>query len=377
MAGKRDPYEVLGVRKEASDEEIKKAYWDLAKQLHPDRNPGDAEAAEKFKEINDANDILGDSEKRARFDRYGYAGLQMGNGMAGDDAGQSIVDMMADFANAFFGGNGQRGARHGSDLQVEVKLKLEEAARGVKKSISIPREEFCPECKGSRAKKGTQPRRCNTCNGQGVRVIRQGFFSFQQTCPSCHGAGETISDPCPNCRGRGRLEFIKDLEINIPPGVDTGTQIRYPGEGEVGERGAERGDLYVVVRVKPHVIFQREGQHLICRVPVTYSQAALGGEIEVPTLDGMIRHTLRKGIQSHDTVRIAGLGIRNRRGGHPGDLIVQVVIETPSHLTKRQEELLRELAEIEKSNVSPERKSFLDKVKEFFKGEKKEEEKGK
>jgi molecular chaperone DnaJ len=373
MAGKKDPYEILGVAKDASDDDIKKAYRKLALECHPDRNPGDDEAAEKFKAVNEANDILSDADKRARFDRYGYDGLQMGNGMPQDGGGQTIIDMMADFANAFFGGNGPRGPRGGNDLQMEMVLSLEEAARGTKRTLTIPRDEFCPECKGSRAKKGTSPQRCRACNGQGVRVLRQGLFAFQQTCGSCGGTGETISDPCPNCRGRGRMEMRKNLEVSIPPGVDNGNQIRLQGEGEVGERGAQRGDLFVVIRVKQHPIFHREGQHLVCRVPVTFSQAALGGEIDVPTLDGMIKHTLRRGIQSHDTVRLQGLGIRNRRGGSPGDLVVQVVVETPSDLTKRQEELLRELAEIDQSNVSPERKSFFEKVRGFFKGEKKEE----
>lgn len=363
MSGKRDPYEVLGVGKDANNAEINKAYRKLALEFHPDRNHGDHDAAERFKEVNDANDILSDPDTRERYDRYGFAGLQ--NGMpAQGDGPQSIIDMMNDFASAFFGGGG-RGPRGGRDLQVEINITLEEAARGAKKPLTLPREEHCGECTGSGARKGSRPATCRQCNGQGVRVLRQGFFSIQQACAACRGTGSTISDPCPACRGHGRVSTQRKLEINIPPGVDTGVQIRYQGEGEDGERGSARGDLYCVIRVKPHPIFQREGQHLICQVPVAFSQAALGAEIDVPTLDGVIKHKLKRGINSHELERIHGQGMPNRRGAR-GDLIVQVVVETPKTLTKRQEELLRELAEIEQKNVSPERKSFVEKIRDFF-----------
>ncbi|MFL5243922.1 MAG: molecular chaperone DnaJ [Gemmataceae bacterium] len=370
MASKRDYYEVLGVGKEADLEEIKRAYRKLAMQYHPDRNVGDKEAEEKFKEAAEAYDVLHDHEKRQRYDRYGHAGL---NGLGGpnfNDAG-SIFDLFGDIFGDFFGQQrgGRSGPQGGRDLQVSLEIDLIEAARGTRKSITIPREENCPDCAGQGYRKGTKPANCRRCGGQGVVLINQGFFRMQQTCSGCGGRGIIITDPCPTCHGGGRIEARRTLEIDVPPGVDTGTRIRISGEGEAGSPRAPRGDLYCLLRVREHPFFQRDGNHLVCQVPITFSQAALGGEIDVPTLDGAIKHAIKRGMQSGEVVRIAGRGMPNVRGGRTGDLLVQVVVETPRNLTKRQEELLRELAELDKSHVSAQRKSFLEKLRDFFTAE--------
>jgi molecular chaperone DnaJ len=370
MATRRDYYEILGVRREADAEEIKKAYRKLALQYHPDRNPGSQEAEEKFKEAAEAYEVLHDEDKRRRYDRYGHAGL---NGMGGtphfNDV-RSVFDLFGDIFGDFFGQQGgSRGPGRGRDLQVSLELDLLEAARGTRKSVSIPREENCTECGGDGARRGTRPTICRRCQGHGVVLVNQGFFRLQQTCTGCGGRGAIITDPCPACHGEGRVEMRRTLDIEIPPGVDNGTRVRVTGEGEAGAPHGPRGDLYCLIRVREHPLFQREGPHLICQVPITFSQAALGGPIEVPTLDGTITHTLKAGVQSGEVLRIAGKGMPGTRGGRKGDLHVQVLLETPRHLTKRQEELLRELAEIDQKHVSPQRKSFLDKLKSFFTAE--------
>jgi molecular chaperone DnaJ len=365
MASKRDYYEVLGVGKDAGDEDVKKAYRKLAMQYHPDRNVGDAEAEEKFKEASEAYDVLRDPEKRQRYDRYGHAGLQ-GAGVGFNDA-RSVFDLFGDLLGDLMGGRGGRGGpQAGRDLQQVVDIDLNEAAAGAQKTITVARDELCKECSGSGSRRGTQPAVCRKCGGQGVVIQRQGFFSVQQTCRNCGGRGLLITDPCGECRGNGRVNVRRTLEINVPPGVDTGTRIRYEGEGEAGEPGAPRGDLYCVVRVRQHSFFTRDGVHLICQVPITFSQAALGAEIEVPTLDGPVKQTLPRGIQAGELVRIAGKGMPSLRGGRRGDLVAQIIVETPRNLTKRQEELLRELAELDHSHVSPQRKSFLDKLRGLF-----------
>jgi molecular chaperone DnaJ len=369
MANKRDYYDVLGVEKEADQEEIKRAYRKLAMQHHPDRNVGDKEAEEKFKEAAEAYDVLHDREKRQRYDRYGHAGLNGLGGPSFSDAG-SIFDLFGDIFGDFFGQRGGRsGQQGGRDLQVSLEIDLIEAARGTRKSITIPREENCSDCSGQGYRKGTKPANCRRCGGQGVVLINQGFFRMQQTCSGCGGRGIIITDPCPTCHGGGRVETRRTLEIDVPPGVDTGTRIRISGEGEAGSPRAPRGDLYCLLRVREHPFFQRDGNNLVCQVPITFSQAALGGEIDVPTLDSAIKHAIKRGMQSGEVVRIAGRGMPNIRGGRTGDLLVQVVVETPRNLTKRQEELLRELAELDKSHVSAQRKSFLEKLREFFTAE--------
>ena len=369
MAGKRDYYEVLGVRKDADDETIKRAYRKLAMQFHPDRNVGDTEAEEKFKEAAEAYEILRDPDKRQRYDRYGHAGLE-GMGAPHFSDAQSVFDLFGDLFGDFFGGGGRRGhgPQGGRDLQIAIELDLAEAARGTTKSITIPREENCTECSGTGAKRGTRPATCRRCNGHGVVLQNQGFFRMQQTCRACGGRGVVITDPCATCHGNGRVVARRTLEVAIPPGVDTGTRIRHSGEGEAGDPGGPRGDLYCVLRVREHPFFQRDGVNLICQVPITFSQAALGGAIEVPTLDGAITHALKSGLQSGEVVRIPGQGMPSLRGGRKGDLLVQVVVETPRNLTKRQEELFRELAELEHKHVSAQRKSFFEKLRTLFTG---------
>jgi molecular chaperone DnaJ len=368
-ASKRDYYEVLGVRREADEEDIKRAYRKLAMQYHPDRNVGDAEAEVKFKEAAEAYDVLRDRQKRQRYDRYGHAGLE-GMDLHNFNSRQSVFDIFGDLFSDFFGGGGRHGPQAGRDLLMDVELELLEAARGARKTINVPREENCGECGGSGARRGTEPAVCRRCNGRGVVLQNQGFFRIQQTCRGCGGRGQIITDPCPGCHGNGRVTARRTIEINIPAGVDTGMRIPIHGEGEAGDPGAPRGDLYVRIQVREHAVFTRDGNHLICQVPITISQAALGGTIDVPTLDGVISWALKHGTQTGEVVRVAGKGVPDVRGRGRGDLLVQVVVETPRQLTKRQEELFRELAELDHKHVSPQRKSFFDKLRGLFGGEK-------
>ncbi|MBX7105677.1 MAG: molecular chaperone DnaJ [Gemmataceae bacterium] len=367
MSGKRCYYEVLGVEKTASVEVITKAYRSLAMKHHPDRNVGDEEAEVKFKEAAEAYEVLRDDDKRARYDRYGHAGLEGGGGPNFNSA-QDVFDLFGNFFGDMFGGGGGggRGGQGGRHIQVAVELDLVEAYRGCKKTITIPREENCGDCSGSGAKKGSKTAQCQQCRGRGVVIMQQGFFRMQQPCRSCGGRGKIITEPCGTCHGQGRVQVKRTLEINIPPGVDNGIKVRHGGEGEAGAPGQARGDLLVVIRVRDNEMFQRDGNHLICRVPVTISQAALGAEIDVPTLDGPTQMPLPRGTQSGDVHRIPRRGMPDVHGGSRGDLLVQVIIETPRSLTKRQEELYRELAELDQKNVSPERKSFLERIKSFF-----------
>jgi molecular chaperone DnaJ len=365
MANERDYYEILGVRKEADAEEIKKAYRKLAMQYHPDRNVGDAEAEAKFKEVATAYAVLGDSEKRQRYDRYGHAGLAAGNGPGFGDAG-AFGDILGDLFGQMFGQQGRGGPQRGRNLRYEVEIDLIEAARGVTKAITVPREELCGDCTGSGSRRGSQPAVCKRCGGNGVTVMSQGFFRVQQTCRACGGRGTVIVDACPACQGRGRIVIRRTLDAVIPPGLDTGMGIKLMGEGEAGDPGGPRGDLELYIRIREHPLLTRDGDNLICHVPITFSQAALGGDIEVPTLDGKLTHTIKRGAQSGHIERIPQKGMPNHRSGRLGDLLVQVLVETPKHLTKRQEELFRELAELEQKHVSPQRKSFLDKLRDFF-----------
>lgn len=371
MAGqKRDYYEILGVARDAGDDEIKKAYRKLAFENHPDRNAGDKAAEERFKEATEAFEVLRDQEKRRTYDRYGHAGLNGQGAAAYHDPRSVFEDLFGGIFGDLFGQGGRGGPQAGRDLGVHVELDLMEAARGVTRSVSVRREENCPECSGSGARRGSQPAVCKRCRGQGVVIMAQGFFRLQQTCPGCGGRGAVIADPCPSCRGGGRVEVKRTIEVHIPAGVDNGNRLRVPGEGEAGDPGGRRGDLFCIIKVREHPLFQRDGAHLICRVPVTFSQAALGAEIEVPTLDGTIRYPLPRGTQSGEILRVPGKGMPTVRSdgsaGRTGDLLVQVIVETPRSLTKRQEELLRELAELDQKNVSPQRKSFFDKLKELF-----------
>ena len=374
MASKRDYYEVLGVAREASEDEIKRAYRKLALQYHPDRNPGDAEAEARFKEAAEAYDVLHDSEKRERYNRYGHAGLD-GTPMHQFTDVESIFEMFGDMfglGDMFGGGRGRRrGPRAGRHLEVGIELDLIEAAKGITKTIEIDRAERCGECSGSGMRKGSRPTTCPRCKGRGVVIQGQSFFQIQTTCQTCGGRGEVITDPCTTCRGQGRVLAKRRIEVTIPAGVDTGNRIRLAGEGESGDDGAPRGDLYCLLRVRAHPLFQRDGLDLICQVPLSFSLAALGGEIEVPTLQGRETVTLPRGVQFGDTFRLRGKGMPDPRGRGQGDLIVQTLIEAPKKLTKRQEELFRELAEIEKAHVTPQRKGFLDKLRDWFAGEEK------
>jgi molecular chaperone DnaJ len=367
MASKRDYYEVLGVARDADDDTLKRAYRKLAMQYHPDRNVGDAEAEAKFKEASEAYDVLRDPHKRQLYDRYGHAGLD-GTTLHNFANADAVMDIFGDILGDLFGGGRRRrGPRPGRDLQMTLEIDLLEAARGVQKEIKVPRAETCSDCQGSGAKPGTRPATCRRCGGHGVVVQGQGFFRIQQTCGACGGQGAVLTHPCPSCRGRGAVEVERKLTVSIPPGVDNDMSIRLGGEGEAGERGAPPGDLYCVLRVRKHPLFVRHGQDLHCEVPVTISQAALGRPIEVPALDGQfLTHTLKRGTQSGDEVRIPGKGMPALRGGRPGDLVVHVRVVTPQRLTKRQEELFQELEEIDGTEIPPERKSFLDRIREFF-----------
>jgi molecular chaperone DnaJ len=375
MAGtKRDYYEILGVARDASTDDIERAFRKLARQYHPDRNIGDAEAEHKFKECTEAHDVLTDEDKRDRYDRFGHAGV---DAMPDHGFGQptSFTDIVNDLFGFMGGGRRQRGPRRGSDLRMALDIDLVEAARGVKKQVKVRRHEICLECSGT-GSKGNKRTTCSRCKGRGEFVQRQGFFELRQTCPQCQGAGTVIADPCPGCRGGGRTEVERTISVAVPPGADTGLRLFVGGEGDAGEPGAPRGDLELVVRVAEHRLFQREGADLfIEEFPITFSQAALGANLEVPTLTGRAKLQVPAGTQTATEFRLRGEGmpeLKVTRQGQPvehtrqGDLRVTVVVETPTHLTKRQEELLRELAEIEHKQVSPQRKSFVDKIKDLF-----------
>ncbi|MGH1449649.1 MAG: molecular chaperone DnaJ [Pseudomonadaceae bacterium] len=378
---KRDYYEVLGVERGASEAELKKAYRRLAMKYHPDRNPDDEGAIEKFKEANEAYEILTDAQKRAAYDQYGHAGVDpsMGGGAgAGGFAGGNFSDIFGDVFGDIFGGGGGGGGgggrgrssvQRGSDLRYTLELDLEEAVRGTTVTIRVPTLVECGTCDGSGAKKGTSPVTCTTCGGHGQVRMQQGFFSVQQTCPRCHGTGKMITDPCRDCGGQGRVEEQKTLSVKVPAGVDTGDRIRLAGEGEAGVNGGPSGDLYVVVSVREHKIFQRDGKNLYCEVPISFADASLGGELEVPTLDGRVKLKIPDGTQTGKLFRLRGKGVTPVRGGSPGDLLCRVAVETPVNLTKRQRELIQELRETlqeEGSNQSPRAKSWFDGVKNFF-----------
>ncbi|MEH6672241.1 molecular chaperone DnaJ [Halopseudomonas sp.] len=374
---KRDYYEVLGVERGASEAELKKAYRRLAMKYHPDRNPDDEGAIEKFKEANEAYEILTDAQKRAAYDQYGHAGVDpsMGGGAgAGGFAGGNFSDIFGDVFGDIFGGGGGGGrgrssVQRGSDLRYTLELDLEEAVRGTTVTIRVPTLVECGTCDGSGAKKGTSPVTCTTCGGHGQVRMQQGFFSVQQTCPRCHGTGKMITDPCRDCGGQGRVEEQKTLSVKVPAGVDTGDRIRLAGEGEAGVNGGPSGDLYVVVSVREHKIFQRDGKNLYCEVPISFADASLGGELEVPTLDGRVKLKIPDGTQTGKLFRLRGKGVTPVRGGSPGDLLCRVAVETPVNLTKRQRELIQELRETlqeEGSNQSPRAKSWFDGVKNFF-----------
>ncbi len=372
---KRDYYEVLGVARDATDKEMKKAYRRMAMKFHPDRNPGDEKAEESFKEVNEAFEMLSDPQKRAAYDQYGHAGVDpnMGGGHGGGfgGGGAGFGDAFGDiFGDIFGGGGGGRSSvQRGADLRFSLQLDLEDAVRGVEKKIRIPTLVECNTCDGSGARKGSSAKTCGTCAGHGQVRMQQGFFAVQQTCPECHGSGKVIKDPCRDCHGEGRVQEYKTLSVKVPKGVDTGDRIRLSGEGEAGANGGPAGDLYVQVDVRDHAIFERDGKHLYCEVPVTFTDAALGGELEVPTLDGKVKLRIPAETQTGKMFRLRGKGVVPVRGGSQGDLICKVVVETPVKLTSRQKELLNELqATFEQTDDrhSPQKRSFFDGVKKFF-----------
>jgi molecular chaperone DnaJ len=372
MAAKRDYYEVLGVGRDASGAQLSEAYRKLAMKYHPDKNPGDDTAVEKFKEAAEAFEVLNNSDKRAQYDRYGHAGVE-GNGPHFQDVGD-IFDAFSDiFGGGMFGdlfGGGGRSRRRrvhrGADVQSEVTLELSEAATGVAKTITFERHQVCSECHGTGAKPGTQPETCRYCGGRGHVVQSSGIFSVQTTCPSCRGAGKVVRDPCSQCRGAGYMPTQITREVRIPAGVDNDTRLRLQGEGEPSPDGGPPGDCYVFIHVNEHPLFRREGRDLICQIPIHYAQAALGAKIEVPTLDGREELELPAGTPSGEVFRLRGRGMPDPRSRGKGDLLVQVYIEVPKKLNADHRRILRELAEIEEVHVTPDRKSFFEKIKEYF-----------
>jgi molecular chaperone DnaJ len=361
---KRDFYEVLGVGRDADESELKRAYRRLAMKFHPDRNPGDAEAEERFKEVSEAYEILITAEKRQIYDRYGHEGLQRGGG-AGEGGG--FGDIFGDVFADIFGG-GRRGPRRGADLRYTMNLTLEQAVFGTVQSIRIPSVAACETCNGNGTADGKPPKECQTCHGAGQVRVQQGFFVLQQSCPTCRGRGRQIVDPCKVCRGAGQVRTEKTLEVKIPAGVDTGDRIRLNGEGESDGRSPP-GDLFVEVDVQKHSIFERDGADLRCSMPISFITAALGGEVEVPTLKGRSNLKVPEATQTGKVFRIRGQGVKPVRGGPVGDLLCQVVVETPIHLTRQQKELLEKFEKSlsEDSNRhSPASYSWLDKVKQFL-----------
>jgi molecular chaperone DnaJ len=376
---KRDFYEILGVPRTASAEELKKAYRSKAKELHPDRNSDNPAAEAQFKEVNEAYDTLKDAEKKAAYDRYGHAAFEGGRGAGGGggagqgDFASAFSDVFEDLFGDFMGGRGGAGggrsrAQRGSDLRYNLRVSLEDAFGGIQKTINVPASVACEVCRGTGAEGGAEPVTCPTCSGMGKVRAQQGFFTVERTCPTCGGMGRIIKNPCRACGGAGRTEKERALSVNIPAGVETGTRIRLAGEGEAGLRGGPAGDLYIFIEVKDHPLFQRDGVHLFCRVPVSITTAALGGEVEVPTIDGgKSRVKVPAGSQTGKQMRLRAKGMPALRGGGSGDMLIELAVETPVNLTGRQKDLLREFEKLSEDN-NPEGTSFFSKVKTFWDG---------
>ncbi len=371
---KRDFYEVLGVQKNASEAEIKKAYRRLAMKYHPDRNSGESNAEDKFKEAKEAYEILSSGEKRQAYDQFGHAGVDQSMG-GGGPGGGNFHDIFGDvFGDIFGGGGGGRGrsqqshVQRGADLRYVLELNLEEAVLGCEKKINYTANVNCKSCGGSGAKEGTHPENCPTCGGSGEVRVSQGFFTIQQSCPRCHGSGKVIKDPCRTCRGTGQVKESKTLSVKVPEGVDNGDRIRLGGEGEPGKHGGPAGDLFVQVVVKDHSIFEREDSNLYCEVPISFTTAALGGELEVPCIDGRVKLAIPAETQSGKIFRVRGKGVKPVRGGIKGDLLCRVVVETPVRLTREQKDLLKKFEDSFKGNSkhNPQSSSWMDKVKKFF-----------
>ncbi|THD85403.1 molecular chaperone DnaJ [Aliigemmobacter aestuarii] len=380
---KRDYYEVLGVSRGASAEELKKAYRQKAKELHPDRNSDNPNAEAQFKEVNEAYDVLKDADKKAAYDRFGHAAFENGMGGGGGggprggfqqgDFASAFSDVFEDLFGDFMGGRGggagaRARAQRGSDLRYNLRVTLEDAYKGIQKTINVPTSVTCEGCNGTGSEGGSEPVTCPTCSGMGKVRAQQGFFTVERTCPTCSGAGQIVKNPCRACGGSGRTEKERALSVNIPAGVETGTRIRLAGEGEAGLRGGPSGDLYIFIEVREHAIFQRDGVHLFCRVPVPMTTAAMGGEVEVPTIDGgMSRVKVPAGSQSGKQMRLRGKGMPALRGGGAGDMLIELAVETPVNLTARQKELLREFEKLSSEN-NPEGSSFFSKVRNFWDG---------
>ncbi len=366
---KRDYYEVLGVARTAGDDEIKKSYRRLAHEHHPDKTGGAKESEEKFKEINEAYAVLKDPGKRAEYDRFGHVGG--GPGFRGGDAGfgGDFQDLFSDVFYDFFGGGGRPGhpaAERGDDLKYDLELSFDEAAFGTEKSVKVPRTIGCEECSGTGAKPGTTPLQCSVCGGRGQVSFQQGFLSIARTCSTCRGAGTVIKDPCSGCRGSGKARSTKTISVKIPGGVDTNSRLRLVGEGDFGSGGGPPGDLYIVMTVRPHEIFTRENDDIVCELPISFTQAAIGAEVEVPTIEGSVKLKIPHGTQSGKIFRLKNKGMVSLRTGRRGDEQVVIRVETPSKLTKRQEELLEEFAHISGEDTTPIRTNFFSKVKEIF-----------
>jgi molecular chaperone DnaJ len=376
---KRDYYDVLGVAKGADGDEIKKAYRRKAKELHPDRNSDNPNAETQFKEVNEAYDVLKDADKKAAYDRFGHAAFEGGMGggsaragggaYAGGDFASAFSDVFDDLFGDFMGnrGPGRQRASRGSDLRYNLRITLEEAFSGLQKTVTVPTAVTCDTCNGSGSEGGAEPQTCETCRGMGKVRAQQGFFTVERTCPTCSGLGQIIKNPCKVCAGAGRVQKERSLSVNIPPGVETGTRIRLAGEGEAGMRGGPPGDLYIFIEVREHALFQRDGTNLFCRVPVSMTTAALGGDIEVPTIDGgRSRVKVPGGSQSGKQMRLRGKGMPALRGGGSGDMFLELAVETPVNLSSRQKELLREFEQASKSDTNPESSSFFSAVKSFW-----------
>jgi len=372
---KRDYYELLGLSKGASADEIKKAYRAKAKELHPDRNADNPNAEAQFKEVNEAYDVLKDADKKAAYDRFGHTAFEGGMGGGGRPGGQgdftsAFSDVFDDLFGDFMGGERRSGGRNratrGSDLRYNLRVSLEEAYTGLQKSIKVPTSVQCGSCNGTGAESGSEPTTCPTCSGMGKVRATQGFFTVERTCPTCSGLGQMIKNPCRSCSGAGRVEKDRSLSVNVPAGVETGTRIRLSGEGEAGMRGGPAGDLYIFIEVEEHKIFNRDGLNLFCRVPVSMSSAALGGDIEVPTIDGgRSRVKIPQGSQSGRQMRLRGKGMPAIKSSHSGDMFIELAVETPVNLTSRQKELLREFEKLSEDN-NPESTSFFSSVKSFW-----------
>ncbi len=362
----KDYYGILGVERTASDEEIKKAYRRLAHELHPDKHAGDREKEEKFKLINEAYEALKDPNKRAQYDRFGYVGAG-GSQYTEAGFGSDFQDIFSEVFSDFFGGARRRPApERGADLRYDLEISFEEAAFGTEKTIKVPKTVPCGTCDGSGAKHGTHPVTCSACGGSGQVRFQQGFFSISRPCSSCRGAGKVIKDPCPECRGSGHTRTVNTISVKVPGGIDTGSRLRLSGEGEYGERGGPPGDLYIMISVLPHPIFKRESDDIICEVPISFPQAALGAEIEVPTLEGPVKLKIPAGTQSGKVLRLKSKGIASIHTGRRGDEQIIIKVETPTKLDKKQKELLEEFASISGEDTTPLRKNFFSKVKEIF-----------